>query len=481
MSNDTEKKKTDKSNQVNQGGAITSPADLISGKMAKFAADLRYDDLPSEIRELAKLVLLDTLGCGLAGSTTEELQQIRAAMCEASGGVGNTLLWGTGEHAPLPQAALANGAATNAREMDDFEGCQHSGSVIIPAAFGTAVRVGSSGKELLTAIVIGYDIARRAMDGSGGNRPLKDNGWHSTPVCGGFGAAAATARLLGLNPECIQWALGYAGSNAGGTWAFIPDGAMSKRVHPGFASQSGVISAYLAKSGVTGPTQIFESDWGGFFTTYAGDRSTPHKAVEGLGSDFRIRIVGFKPYAACRGNHGSIDAILDLRREENIRPDNVERVVVRGSRTHVKQLSKQDVQTMLDAQFSLPYAVAVTLATGGAMLDQFTPDALLRPDIRALARKVTVVYDEAENLLGGEQPFVDVHMTDGRVLTRRVAIPRGDYRNPLTEAELRAKFRSNAALVLSDFQIARLEEQVAQIGSMDNVSPLAELLVPAAR
>ncbi|MBI3045097.1 MAG: MmgE/PrpD family protein [Betaproteobacteria bacterium] len=445
--------------------------------MAQFAASLRHDDLPADVRDRARLVLLDALGCGLAGSTTEELRLIREAV-RAAAGAGDTLLWGTPDRAPLPLAALANGAAVHAREMDDFEGCLHSGSVIIPAAFGTAVRAGASGRELLTAIVVGYDIARRALEGSGGNRPLKDKGWHSTSVCGGFGAAAAVARLLRLDAERTQWALGYAGSNAGGTWAFIPDGAMSKRVHPGFAAQSGVVSAYLAASRVTGPTCIFESDWGGFFPTYAGDKAEPEKATAGLGSDFRIRIVGFKPYAACRGNHGSIDAILELRREANILPETVTRVVVRGSRTHVKQLGKQDVQTMLDAQFSLPYSIAVALATGGAMLDQYTPEALRRPEILALARRVEVVHDE--QVTTGEQPFVDVHLTDGRVLTRRVLIPRGDRRNPLSEDELRAKFRSNASLVLGGAQAARLEEAVARVSALDNVGELAALLAPPA-
>ena len=456
----------------------TSKADTISGRMARFVADLRYDDLPNDVRDLAQLVLLDALGCGLAGSTTEELLLIRQAMRAAAGGVGDTLLWGTSESAPLPLAALANGAAIHAREMDDFEGCLHSGSVIMPAAFGTAARARVSGRELLTAIVVGYDIARRALEGCGGNRPLKENGWHSTSVCGGFGAAAAAARVLGLDAEQIQWALGYAGSNAGGTWAFIPDGAMSKRVHPGLAAQSGVVAAYLAASRVTGPTSIFEADWGGFFPTYAGDKAQPAQATDDLGSDFRIRIVGFKPYAACRGNHGSIDAILELRREQNIRPEIVARITVRGSRTHVKQLGKQNVQTMLDAQFSLPYSIAVSLATGGAMLDQYTPEALRRPDILALAHRVEVVHDE--QVTGNEQPFVDVYLTDGRVLTRRVLIPRGDRRNPLTEEELRAKFRSNARLVLNEAQVAQLEDAVANVSETENVSALAALLMPRA-
>jgi 2-methylcitrate dehydratase PrpD len=462
-------------NSTNQRRPPAYP-DTISGKMAQFAANLKYDDLPQDVRDKAKLVLLDGLGCGLAGSTTEDVLQIRSAMLAAGGGGGDTLLWGTSSRAPLPQAALANGAAMHSREMDDFEGCLHSGSVIIPTALGTGARVAASGRDLLTAITVGYDIARRALEGCGGNKPLKDKGWHSTSVCGGFGAAVTAGYLLGLDAEKMQWALGYAGSNAGGTWAFIPDGAMSKRVHPGLAALSGVTAAYLAASNVTGPTSIFETDWGGFFPTYVGEKAVPARSIENLGSDFKLRIVGFKPYAACRGNHGSIDAILQMRREDGIRPENVDRIVIRGTPTHVKQLGKQAVKTMLDAQFSLPYSVSVSLATWGAMLDQYTPEQLRRPEILALARRVNVVIDA--QVTGSEQPFVDVYLTDGRMLTRRVLVPRGAHTNALTDEELRIKFRSNAKLALKDAQVDELEDKVQKVDTLENVADIAALLIP---
>mgnify|MGYP003345129688 FL=1 len=354
-----------------------------SGRLANYANKLTYDDLPDDVRKLAHLVLLDTLGCAMAGAGTEEVAQIRRAMWQANGGGGDASYWGTHDKAPLPLAALANGAAVHAREIDDFGGCAHSGAVVIPAALGVAARTGASGKDLLTAIVIGYDIARRVMDGGGGYQAFKKLGWHSTSACGGFGAAAAAAKLLGLDAQHIQWALGYAGSNAGGTWAYIPDGAMSKRVHPGFAAHTGVVAAYLAANNVTGPTQIFEAPWGGYYPTYVGAKATPDKAVDGLGRDFRIRLVGFKPYAACRGIHSSVDVMITLRREYQVSAADVKQVIVRGSPTHMKQLAKQEVETTLDAQFSLPYSIATTLVSGGAMLDQYTADALKRQIGRA--------------------------------------------------------------------------------------------------
>ena len=449
-------------------------AAFISGQLAQYAAALRYDDLPDDVRKLAHLVLLDTLGCAMAGAGTDEVAQIRRAMTQANGPGGDSCYWGTNDKAPLPLAALANGAAVHAREIDDFGGCAHSGSVVIPAALGIAARTGASGRELLTAIVIGYDIARRAMDGGGGYQAFKERGWHSTSTCGGFGAAAAAGRLLGLNAQRLQWALGYAGSNAGGTWAYIPEGAMSKRVHPGFAVHTGIIAAYLAANDVTGPASIFEAPWGGYYPTYVPGVATPEEAAKDLGRDFRIRLTGFKPYAACRGIHSSVDVMLGMRREHKLRAADVKQITVRGSPTHLKQLAKQEVHTLLDAQFSLPYSIATSLVSGGAMLDQYTPAALQRPEVRDLARRVHLKLEAS--VANGDEPFIDVELNNGGVLTNRVLIARGDCENPLSEEELRTKFRTAAAATLSNAQIARLEETVMRAESLADCRELAALL-----
>jgi len=451
-------------------------ANFISGQFARYAEQLRYDDLPQDVRKLAHMVLLDTLGCAMAGADTEEAGKIRRAMAAAHGGGGDSFFWGTHDKAPLPLAALANGAAVHAREIDDFGGCAHSGSVVIPAALGVAARVGAAGRELLAAIVVGYDVARRVMDGGGGYQALKDRGWHSTSTCGGFGAAAAAGRLLGLDAQHIQWALGYAGSNAGGTWAFIPEGAMSKRVHPGFAAHTGILAAYLAANEATGPASIFEAPWGGYFPTYAGANATPGAAVKDLGTDFRIRMTGFKPYAACRGIHSSVDVMLGLRAGHNLKAHEVKQIVVRGSPTHLKQLGKQEVLTMLDAQFSLPYSIATALVSGGAMLDQYTAEALRRPDVRALAKRVHLKLERS--VADGDEPYIDVELNDGRTLTDRVLIARGDCRNPLTEDELRQKFRTAAARTLGPVQIARLEDMIMHTEQLANCRELQALLAP---
>jgi 2-methylcitrate dehydratase PrpD len=260
----------------------------------------------------------------------------------------------------------------------------------------------------------------------------------------------------------MQWAIGYAGCNAGGTWAFIPEGAMSKRVHPGFAAQTGVMSAFLAANDVTAPATIFEAGWGGYYSSYMPGAVPMDDAVKDLGTDFRIRRVGFKPYAACQGIHSSLDVVVS--------------VTVRGSRTHVKQLAKQDVQTLLDAQMSLPYSIAAALISGGAMLDQYTQEALRRADVNDLASRVTVVHEPS--VANGEEPYVDVALADGRMLSGRMRVARGDYTNPLSEAEVREKFRAVSGLVFSRDRVARIEEVVSNIEDVKDAGDLIDLLLP---
>jgi 2-methylcitrate dehydratase PrpD len=198
--------------------------------------------------------------------------------------------------------------------------------------------------------------------------------------------------------------------------------------------------------------------------------------VRDLGSDFRIRRTGFKPYAACRGIHSSVDVMLGMRAQHSLRPEQVKQIVVRGSPTHLKQLAKQEVHTMLDAQFSLPYGIATALVSGGAMLDQYTIEALQRPDVRALARRVHLQLEPS--VADGDEPYIDIETNDGRTLTDRVLLARGDCENPLSEDELRAKFRTAAAPTLGTAQIAQLEDTIMRTAELEDCRELAALLMP---
>lgn len=454
---------------------MSTDATTTAGRqLADFVHGLRFADLPNNVVHAARRTLLDTLGAGIAGSTADEGGRVRRAVLDFDRGEVATL-WGTNARSSAPMAALVNGTAAHALEMDDFHGCDHSGAVVIPAVLAVAQAMGGlTGRDLLTASVAGYEVARRPMEAVGGYDAHNSRGWHSTGTCGTFGAAAAAGRTMGLDGEQLSWAIGLAGSFTGGIWAFIDDGAMSKRLHPGKASENGVVAAYLARRGFTGPSQIFEATWGGFLSTYAPDTADPAALTEDLGQDYRILLTGFKPYASCRGVHSAIDALLELRDAHSFAVDDVERIVVTGRPFAVQMVGNAEIHTMLDAQMSLPYGLAVTLLTGDASIEQYTAEWRESPKVRKMLAKISMVEDA--RIPTTEEPTVEVQLYDGRCFHARVDIALGAAERPLSDEQLARKFRSLTSLALPEAQVDELLEMLWHIDDLDSVDALWPLL-----
>ena len=315
--------------------ALTVDQQSLTEQLARYWSGARYEDLPAPVIAMAKSVLLDTLSVGVRGAESEVAVVTRKGITSAlECSSGSASLWGTELSLPPSAAALVNGTASHAYEFDDFGGCGHSGAVVVPAVCAMAERVRADGRTVLAALVAGYDVAARVTLGAGGYRAHNDLGWHSTGTCGTFGAAAGAARILGLDAQRFTSALGITGSFAGGTWAFLVDGAMSKRFHPGRSSENGVSAALLAEAGLVGPRFILEAAWGGFYGTYAGKTATPAATVEALGREFRILQSGQKPYPCCRGLHSSVDALLDLMQQHKFGGDDIEQYAPAGRARH---------------------------------------------------------------------------------------------------------------------------------------------------
>ena len=234
----------------------------IAGQLGTFVADTTFEQLPREVVEKAKRHILDTFGAALVGATSEEAARAKEALLAMEGG-GTAPVWGKCESVAPRSAALLNGIAAHAFELDDTGGCDHSGAVVLPASVAALSLLDKpvSGRAFITAVVLGYDVGRRALEGFGGYRPHNEAGWHSTGTCGTFAAAAACASLLRLTPKQAPSCLGLAASFSGGLWAFIHDGAMAKRVHAGRAAESGLLAALLARANITGPAHVFEDVW----------------------------------------------------------------------------------------------------------------------------------------------------------------------------------------------------------------------------
>ncbi len=449
-------------------------ADSLTAQLAAYWAQARFEDLPPEVVHAARRLLLDTLAAGTAGGATAVVDSVVRAMQAGGSGSGASVLWGRRERLAPAAAALVNGTAAHALELDDFGGCGHSGAVVVPAVCALADRYPASGRDVIVAIVAGYDLAGRVLEGSGGYRPHNERGWHSTGTCGSFGAAAAGARLLRASTDSFTQALGIAGTFTGGTWAFLADGALVKRFHPGKAAETGVSAALLAEAGLTGPRQVLDAKWGGFYTTYASGVATPERAVAALGTEFHILRSGIKPHACCRTLHSVIDAVLAMVGRAPGGSASVQAMVVHGNAQTRLQFERAEVRNLLEAQFSAPYCLAVAASSGRATLDQFEPLRTADPEVRRLMAATTIV---ADRVLGPKDyPSLEVVFKDGRRELLDVPCAKGAPEAPIPDGELQAKATSLLAPVLGPDRAQQVIDAVRTLEDCPDFAAITRLL-----
>ena len=454
---------------------VTSDAPL---RLGTFATNARFTDLPVEIVEKAKRHILDTLGAGLAGATSEEARRALAAVLAIEGS-GPTVVWGTRLKLSPRNAALVNGTAAHAFELDDTGGCDHSGAVVLPAALA-ALDIAErpvSGAEFILAIVLGYDLARRVLDGFGGYPAHNEPGWHSTGTCGTFGAAVASARILGLDAARTAAAISTAASFSGGLWAFIHDGAMTKRLHAGRAAEGGLLAAQLAAAGVTGPMRVFNDVWGGFFKTYAHRPPIADALLRDLGSDWRIRIAAIKPYASCRDTHAAVDAVRRILARHSLRPDDISEVRVRANAFLNGMVGGYDCATLPAAQMSLPYAVAAAIVFRANGLSAYAAERRHDPELLAMIERVTIVIDPS--VVSSAQSSLSLHLRNGTAIEEPTAIPLGAPENPVDDRALMCKFVELAGLVVGGEECAKLGAALIALDHANDMRALLPLLQPS--
>ncbi len=412
-------------------------------QLARWVSSLRYGNLPARTKETVRLALLDTLGCGAYGYATPWATKLLQWARAAAPTRGEATVWG--ETAPslrAADAALVNGTAAHAFELDDYHNAKlHAGAVVIPAALALAEKLDSNGERLVTAIAAGYEVMIRsslALNPSA----TRLRGWHLTGVCGPFGAATAGAVLLGLGEEQTAWALGLAGTQGSGLWAFNADGTMSKRFHAGRAAYSGVLAAELAALGFTGPTQIYEFHDGGVLKAFS-DASDPRPLTEGLGTIYRLDTNRIKPYSCCGSTHSYVDAAFDLRRRLGTPWDARRRVRVGMAKVVDVQCGFPYVpSTALNAQMSMRYVVAAALLEGQVLPQQFADSKLADPAITALARKLELEHDAALDKLYPER-FAAWLAAEDKGGWQRVDVmdPTGSEAKPVGKHGIIEKFR----------------------------------------
>ena len=443
---------------------------MIVSRLAGFAAALTYDTLPDAVRHAAKRCLLDWLGAAICGSPVPPASLMTKALADELDH-GSARLVPSGTLAPLRTAALINGTAAHAMEVDDIfrEGVYHPGPPVIAAALAAAQHVGASGAELLAAIVAGYEVSNPI---AAAMQPAHYDFWHTTGTVGTIGAAAGAARALGLNGEKTGHAIANSVTMAAALQQAFRADAMAKPLHAGHAAEAGATAALIASEGVTGAPNMLEGERG-FGAAMSRDVDW-EASVAGLGEDFTITRMTHKNHTCCGHSFAGIDAVLYLRQHEGLKSDDVKSITVASYAKAVEICGNPDPQTVYEAKFSLPYSVAAALITGAARFDAFSDARLADSEIRALIGKVTVVLDDTAEAAfpGRRSATVTVETTDGRKLERYAPTRKGDPDDPLTDQELEAKYRDLAAPVVGDEAAVRLAEAIWHVEGQPTIGEL---------
>ncbi len=449
--------------------------------IASFVVRLEYERIPAAVVGRIKLLILDAFGCALYGTALPWSRILRTTLR----GLDTTAacaVWGTTERLSAPHAALVNGTLVQSFELDDVHraGVLHVGAVTLPPLIAIAeMRPAMSGRDFLRAAVAGYEIGPRVGLCMGPEHI--GQGWHSGATVGVFSAAAGAAAALRLTEEQTVHALGIAGTQASGLMA-AQYGAMVKRMHAGRAAQSGLYGALLAEAGFTGIVDVFESEYGGFCTTFSRsqDRFRLAELTAGLGERFETMGVALKFYSCVGSNHTSLDAIRAIAARRPFGADDIERIVVHGSQATVDHVGwPYRPQGLTSAQMNLPFCIATLIIEGDVFVDQFTEAAVTDPRRIALARKVEVLHDPAITARGAKFRHlvrVEVHFTDGTTEAETVEAPRGSEQKFASEAEVVEKFRKLARGTCHDAAAERIVEMVLGCERLDDIGALAGAL-----
>src|ERR1700720_1436880 len=437
--------------------------------LAAYVANLKFEDIPQEVLERAKVLTLDFLGSAIrarrdAESTPSLLKMLEALALD---GKGESTVFGDAKSWTPAVAALLNGALGHSLDFDDphADSSLHPSAPVVPAAFAVGELVGASGRDVLTAIVAGYEVCCRlghALD-------------PPSAAAGPYGAAAAAAKLFGLSKQQIIAAFGVSGSQAAGSLQFLVNGGWNKRYQVGAAAMNGVIAATLARNDFVGSSESVEGKHG-LLAGYS-DNAHPDKAVAGLGKTYETLKIGVKPYPSCRYTHAAIDALIAMRREHNLTPDQINRVEIGLHRNGITltgdAATKRHPTSIVGGQFSMFFTGAVALEQGRFGWDDY--DRLGDAAVNALADKFDVVQDDRLEI-GRTHPFgarVSITTDDG-VHERLYADPSGEPNSFPDAQAMQQKFLTLARPVLNG-RADQLADAILSLERFDRVEQATQL------
>ena len=455
----------------------------VARTLARFVVRLSLDDVPASTVTAASLLTLDTLGDALA-AVPEDFGRAASSAAERLGGPPESTVIGRASRAAAANAALANGTLAHGLDFDDTreDAIVHTGSVAVPTALAVGEAVAASGRQMLEAIIAAVEVMCRVGLAVPGRFHARH--FHPTALAGGFAAAAAAAKLQGLDEDRLVSAFGICGSQAGGIIEYLTDGTWTKRLHPGWAAHAGIIASTLAESGMVGPESVFEGAHG-FYRAFAGGHDDARLAalLQSLGKTWELENLTYKPYPCGSIAHPYMDCARRLRERHGVDPAQIVAIRCRTAEGPVPRLweplaAKHAPPNGYAAKFSLPYLIATMLVRGRAGLAEFRDAAVRDPDVLRVAGRVTYELDPSIDYPRRFVGDVRVRLASGDELVERQEHSRGGPEHPVTRAELEAKFRGNAGLVLDTGRVEALLRRVTALRNEPDLTALARCLVP---
>ncbi len=451
---------------------------MVTRELAEWVAGVRIEDLPDDVVAEAGRAFADFLGeCLFVGATQPWGQSIAAFCAHDGGGQPEATIIATGKRTLASRAALANGTMALGFEYADYGAGSRPYPFAVTAPLAVAESCHASGRDLALAIVIGYEVMGRVF------RATFERGktipFYVPSVYGTLAGAAGCARLLGLSPEHTNYALGLAAAFTGGTFQGHEEGAWQRSLNGGMAGERAVTAARLAQTGFRA-TELGLEGVQGFAKMYTRGHLDPAALLDGLGEDFIILSRWVKRYPMNTTLHAPVEALLQIMSEHGLRHTDIDRIDAAWQRVE-PFLAKHEVSTVVSAQASLPFALAVAAVRGKVGVDEFTDDTVADPVVQGMIPRTVVhqddeLYTRVTNSMPGR---VTVRTFDGRELTAEVLYPKGNPANPLTDDEFKAKFMDMAARVLGEAQAEELYGRALRLDSEPDVADLAPLFSPA--
>jgi 2-methylcitrate dehydratase PrpD len=434
-----------------------------------------FNNLPEKTVYTTKRIILDSFGVALAGKRAKECT-ILMELAELWGGSPESTILGYDLKVPSPMAAFINGTMIQALDFDethDFSGA-HTASCVLPAALALGEICNATGRQFITAVALGIDLACRL-----GLACKEKIGWTSTSVYGGFGATAASAKILGLSEDGIRHALGIVLSQAAGTTQTALDSPLSKHMQSGFASKAGVVSGLLASHGVTGVQNVFEGKFG-FFNLYKSGEYNKEILLDSLGRTFETDNLSVKPFPCCRATHGPIEAVGLLLEGHGIKIGDILSIKVTVPRVVHDLVGHQfnpGENPIIAAQFSIQYTVAARIMYGKLGLEEFNPQKINDPRIKDFAKVISVEVGESSGS-GGFVPIeVEVVTTNGMRHCKKIEVLKGHPDNPIDDAEIVEKFKNCVnfgGIKISERDLDRLVEILVNLETVQCIREITK-------